>query len=114
MSTNKELLKEINNSLGKFSKETPNQMNSFMSLMQSIEKKSSLDEKQKELIALACSVTAHCKWCIALHVNNAIKAGAKRAEILESAWVAVLMGGGPALMYAQLVLEALDEFKCKE
>ncbi|MBW2988054.1 carboxymuconolactone decarboxylase family protein [Candidatus Woesearchaeota archaeon] len=106
----KELLKQIHNSLKKFSQETPAQTEGFMDLMKGVEKRGELSEKQKELIAVACAVISQCKWCIAFHVDAALKAGATRGEVLESAWMAVLMGGGPALMYAQCVLEALDEF----
>ncbi len=103
------MLDEINNNLGRFSKETPTQMQAFMNLMQATEQ-GVLAKKQKELIAVALAVIKQCKWCIAFHVNNALDAGATKKEILESAWMAVLMGGGPALMYAQLVLDALNEF----
>ena len=106
----KQLLEQINMSLGKFSEETPEQMKGFMELMKAVESEGELDRKQKELVALGCAVTSHCKWCIAFHVKNALDAGATKQEILEATWVAVLMGGGPALMYAQCVLEALDEF----
>ncbi len=109
----KEMLDEINNNLGRFSKETPEQMQGFMNLMQATEQ-GVLAKKQKELITVALAVVKQCKWCIAFHVKKALENGATRKEILESAWMAVLMGGGPALMYAQLVLEALDEFTNEE
>ncbi len=110
----KKLLDTAMGNLGKFSKLTPKQMQGFHGFMEAAESEGALDSKQKELIAIACSVTAHCDWCIAFHVNGALKAGATRQEILESAWVGVLMGGGPALMYAQGVLKALDDFKAKK
>ena len=110
MEDNKKLLKEINNNFEKFSKEMPKQIGSFMNFLQSVEKEGSLDKKTKELIAIACSVVAHCKWCIAFHVNNALKEGATKEEIMESAWVATLMGGGPALMYTQQVYKAIEDF----
>jgi len=106
----KDLLDQANNSLGRFGKEFPKQMEGFGKFMEAVEAPGALDGKQKELIAVALSVTAHCHWCIAYHVNGALKAGASRDEIMESAWVAVLMGGGPAAMYMQLVEEALDDF----
>ena len=106
----KDLLKQANNSLGRFSKEFPKQMEGFGKFMEAVEAPGALDVKHKELIAVALSITAHCHWCIAYHVNGALKAGATRAEIMEAAWVAILMGGGPAVMYTQLVEEALDEF----
>jgi AhpD family alkylhydroperoxidase len=106
----KKLVEEIHQNLREFSEKTPEQMESFMKLFESIEKDSILDKKTKELISIACSILAKCKYCIAFHVKNALELGASEKEILESAWVAVLMGGGPALMYAQLVLKALKDF----
>jgi len=105
------LFNEILENLGKFSKETPEQMKGFHKFLEAVEKGGALDVKQKELIAIACSVVAHCEWCIAYHVKGALNANATKEEILESAWVGVLMGGGPALMYAQGVLKALEDFK---
>lgn len=107
----KKLLEEISKNLKVFSEKTPAKMKEFHELLQEVEKKGALDKKTKELIAVACSVLAHCEWCIAFHVKGALDAGANDQEILESAWVGVLMGGGPALMYAQGVLKALEEFK---
>jgi alkylhydroperoxidase/carboxymuconolactone decarboxylase family protein YurZ len=43
-------------------------------------------------------------------VEKALKAGAKKEEILEVATVAILMGGGPAMTYIVEVKKALDEF----
>jgi len=42
---------------------------------------------------------------------DAIKAGATDEEILETIGVSVLMGGGPALMYATHAYEAMKEFR---
>ncbi|MEA3485862.1 MAG: carboxymuconolactone decarboxylase family protein [Candidatus Aerophobetes bacterium] len=106
----KETLNEVEQTLRKFSQLTPDQVKEFQDLMEAIEKKGALDPKQKELIAIALSVGVQCKWCIAFHVQRALKEGATKEEILEATWVAVLMGGGPALMYSQLVLKALEEF----
>ena len=64
----------------------------------------------KELIALAIGITSLCDGCIAFHVHDALQAGASRAEIEEAIGVAVLMGGGPAAVYASDALAALDQF----
>lgn len=69
-----------------------------------------LDKKTKELIALAVSVTAGCDDCIAHHVNDAIRAGATREEFADALGVAVLMGGGPGMIYASHAIEAVDQF----
>ncbi|WP_423888993.1 carboxymuconolactone decarboxylase family protein [Bradyrhizobium sp.] len=40
------------------------------------------------------------KAYIAYHVRDALAAGATRPEVPEALGVAVMMGGGPAAMYA--------------
>ncbi|HDN82781.1 MAG TPA: carboxymuconolactone decarboxylase family protein [Candidatus Altiarchaeales archaeon] len=77
----------------------------------SVEEDGALPSKTKRLIALALAVATGCEWCIALHTKGALDAGATKDEIIEACFVAVLMGGGPALMYTQLVLKAIEEFK---
>jgi AhpD family alkylhydroperoxidase len=68
-----------------------------------------LDPKTKELIAVALSVGSRCDPCIAFHVHAALRHGASRDELMEVLSVAVMMGGGPSLMYAAHVIEAMDE-----
>ena len=46
--------------------------------------------------------------CIRLHTRAAAGAGASRAEILEAASVAVVMGGGPAYTHLPEVMNTLD------
>ena len=69
-----------------------------------------MEVKQVELINVALAISAQCEWCIALHVKGAVDAGATKEEILEAAMQAVLMHGGPALMYMILVENAIEEF----
>ena len=109
MKNYKELFDEIQDNLKKFSEKTPKQMEAFHKFMESCEE-GKLDKKTKELIAIACSIVSHCEWCISFHVKGALEAGATKEAILESTWMGVLMGGGPALMYAQGVLKALEDF----
>ena len=105
-----EKLEQIKRLIGKLQKEQPDSIKNFLSFMTSVEKPAALDTKQKELINVALAVAAQCEWCIALHTKGALDAGATRAEIEEAALQAVLMHGGPALMYMTPLLEALDEF----
>jgi AhpD family alkylhydroperoxidase len=70
-----------------------------------------LDAKTKELIALGIAICVRCDGCIAYHVHDAIEAGAQREEIIEAIGVAVLMGGGPSVVYGSEALEALNQFE---
>ncbi|MBZ4023327.1 hypothetical protein CKO11_12745 [Rhodobacter sp. TJ_12] len=70
-----------------------------------------LSTKQKELISLAIGIAKQCSYCIGVHVQACIAAGATRAEVEETVNVSVLMGGGPSLMYGLKALEAYDQLK---
>ena len=104
-----DLLNESNSSQDKLWAEWPEKMAAFAGLSNAVKAPGSLDVRYKYLIALALGINAHCDWCIAAHTRNALEAGATREEILEASWVAVLMGGGPALMYMQVVQKALED-----
>ena len=96
--------------MGELGGDIPDTMNGFKSLHQSSLATGSLGTKQKELIALGIAISVRCNGCIAFHVSDALKAGATRPEITETIGVAILMGGGPALMYGLEALEALKQF----
>ncbi|MBN1502158.1 carboxymuconolactone decarboxylase family protein [Candidatus Woesearchaeota archaeon] len=110
MESMNETLNEVQASISTLSKEYPNQIKAFMGFMGEMEKEGALSVKTKELISVALSVVAHCKWCIAFHVKNALTAGATKDEVMEACFVATLMNGGPSLMYTQYVVKALEEF----
>lgn len=88
----------------------PAMMEAFERLHQVAGATNALDRKTKELMALAISVTAGCDDCIAHHVHDAIKAGATREEFADTLGLAVLMGGGPSMIYASHAIEAVDQF----
>ena len=81
----------------------------FMNFMETAEG-GKLDAKTKELIALGIAIKAQCHYCIAFHVQNALKAGVTKEEIVETIWMSTLMGGGPSLMYGKEALDAVEEF----
>ena len=85
-------------------------MSAFAQLNGAATAPGALDAKTKQLIALGIGITARCDGCIAYHVHDAILAGATRAEILETMGISIMMGGGPAVVYACQAMEALDQF----
>ncbi len=109
-----ELVREFFESIKEWRKTSPKQIKAFLDFLQTVREPGALDVKTKELIAVAVSVVAQCQWCIALHVKEALEAGATPEEIREAGWVAVLMGGGPCLAYMQLVEKALKEYTNEE
>lgn len=91
-------------------KEAPGPMSGFIQMHQKSVTAGVLSASAKELIALAISIAVHCDGCIAYHVHDALDAGASRQEIAETIGVAVMMGGGPAVIYGAQALEAVGQF----
>ncbi len=86
----------------------PTETQAFSYFFQKTESGTALSLKHKELINVALAVASQCDWCIGAHVKSAVQAGASRDEIVEAGFMAVIMHGGPALMYMTTLLEALD------
>ena len=55
-----------------------------------------LDEKTKELIAVACSVTANCHPCVKFHMNKARQLGIADEAIQQAAVVGQTVRKGAA------------------
>ena len=97
--------------MGQLGQEIPGTMGAFSRLHKASAGDGALSSKVKELIALSIAITVRCDGCIAFHVHDAINAGASREEIMETIGVAILMGGGPSVMYGCEALEALNQFE---
>ena len=101
---------DLSTSVGRLSKGIPETMKGFGAMKSAVHADGCLDPKTKELIATAISVAVRCDGCIASHTKAAETHGASREEILETLSMAVLMGGGPSVVYAAQALEAFDQF----
>ena len=84
-------------------------MNAFLALHKAAMREGALSIKHKELIVTAIAIAARCDGCIGAHVAAALKAGASKQELVETIDVAVLMGGGPAVIYGTQALAAVEE-----
>ena len=102
---------ELQKLMAQLGRELPAPMAAFANLHAAACASGALNTKTKELVALAIAVATHCDSCIAYHVRDALTAGATRNELLETLGVAVMMGGGPAAMYACDALTALEQFE---
>ncbi len=107
----KDRLEQTNALIERLMEQYPSETRAFLHFMKAAQSGPAMDAKHKELVNVALAVAAQCEWCIALHVKGALDAGATRDEVMEAAFQAVLMHGGPALMYLTPVVEALDAFE---
>lgn len=96
--------------LGQLGGELPGPMTGFARLHKRSVEAGALGVKTKELMALAISIAVQYEGCVAYHTHNAIQSGATRPELLETIGVAIMMGGGPASIYATFAMVAIDQF----
>ena len=106
----KELARELRPHRVSLYREIHDVLKKFGAFDKSVMEPGQLDTKTKELIAVGISVAIRCDECIGFHVDAAVAAGADRKELAEAASVAVLLGGGPGLMYATHAMKAIDEY----
>jgi AhpD family alkylhydroperoxidase len=92
----------------------PDAARGFGGLFQAVMKEGAVTVREKELIALGIGMALRCDGCIYAHVEKALKAGASREQVMETAGVAVMMQGGPTYTYLPKVVEALDALQAGE
>src|SRR3990167_3233091 len=106
--------KEIISDISTYSKELhkliPDIMAGFGSMAKAATQAKIIDEKTKEMIALALGVAAHCDGCLGYHTKALVRLGGTREEVAEVLGMAIYMGGGPSLMYAADALRSFDQF----
>lgn len=103
--------KELNTWMEKLGLAIPDVMQGFGALHEATLKPGALDSKTKELIALGIAITVRCDGCISYHVHDAMQAGASKEEIAETVSVAILMGGGPSVVYGIEAMQALGQYQ---
>lgn len=106
-----EHFKELSTWMDKLGLAIPETMKGFGALHQASLKSGALDSKTKELIALGIAITVRCDGCISFHVHDAMQAGASKEEIAETVSVAILMGGGPSVVYGIEAMQALSQYQ---
>ena len=67
-----------------------------------------LDAKTKELIAIGCSLVAHCEGCTRGHIKKALELGATKEEISDAIVVAVGIGAASVVDMTDKAATHLD------
>jgi AhpD family alkylhydroperoxidase len=94
--------------VGGFGKLNPDIVKGYTTLSRAGQKAGHLDEKTRELIALAAAITLRCDGCITVHTAAARERGATKEEIAEVLGVAVSVNAGAAVVYSTRALDAFD------
>lgn len=71
----------------------------FTVFMKEVNREGLIDQRSKKLIAIALSISGHCRQCLIIHIKGALEMGISRAEIDEAAWMAISFCGSPAMMF---------------
>ncbi|MFP4459167.1 MAG: carboxymuconolactone decarboxylase family protein [Candidatus Zixiibacteriota bacterium] len=104
-----EKAKAVFDFIGTLKEEYPGIAEGFSTMHKATAENGALTAKQKELIALGIAITIRCEGCIACHVKASLKEGASQEEIVETIGVAVVMGGGPSIVYGDKAYKAMKE-----
>lgn len=81
----------------------------FENFSRTVFRAGALDEKTKQLIAVAVAHTTQCPYCIEGHSKLARRKGASDQEIMEAIWVAAEMRAGGAYAHSTVALHALAD-----
>lgn len=91
----------------------PETAEAFRAFSKQVFAEGALDEKTKQLIAVAAAHVTQCPYCIKGHTKLARRKGATPEEIMEAIWVASEMRAGAAYAHAALALDAMDELEAQ-
>jgi len=103
-----QLVKKANRRFAELRRERPDEIQAFGEYLRRARQAGALSAKVKELMNLAIALATHCTPCVVRHTKMSLEQGATRDEILETALVAVGMGGGLAYTQTVYMLDALE------
>ena len=89
----------------------PKQIEAWRNFSRTVFKEGVLDEKTKQLIAVAVAHVTQCPYCIKAHTPQAMRKGASKEEIMEAIWVASEMRAGAAYAHATIAMGEMDKQK---
>jgi|SRR5690606_1922288 len=87
----------------------PDAMDAWRNFSRTVFKEGALDEKTKQLIAVAVAHVTQCPYCIRGHTAQAMKKGASKEELMEAIWVAAEMRAGAATAHAAIAIDEMEK-----
>ena len=90
-------------------KAAPEIMDAWRNFSRTVFKAGALDEKTKQLIAVAVAHVTQCPYCIRSHSKYALRNGASKEEIMEAIWVAAEMRAGAAYAHGTIAMDEMDK-----
>jgi len=84
----------------------PDTHEAFEAFSRQVFAEGALDEKTKQLIAVAVAHVTQCPYCIDGHTKLAKRKGATAEQVMEAVWVAAEMRAGGTYAHSVLALHA--------
>ena len=89
----------------------PKNLEAWRNFSKTVFEPGALDEKTKQLIAVAVAHVTQCPYCIRSHSKYAMRKGASKEEIMEAIWVAAEMRAGAAYAHATIAMDEMEKTK---
>jgi AhpD family alkylhydroperoxidase len=93
------------NKLPRLGELSPETMAAFRAFDKVALAEGAIPKKYKELMAIAVALTTQCPYCIEVHRQEAIKAGATEQELAEVVFVASALRAGGAITHGTHLFE---------
>lgn len=87
----------------------PKNIEAWRNFSKTVFEPGALDEKTKQLIAIAVAHVTQCPYCIKSHTKQAMRKKASKEEIMEAIWIAAEMRAGAAYAHATLAMEEMEK-----
>jgi len=97
------------NKLAHIGKLAPDTMTAFRAWDKLALADGAIPKKYKELMAIAVALTTQCPYCIELHRQQAIVAGATEKELAETVHVAAALRAGGAMTHGAHLFEVSED-----
>ena len=86
----------------------PKNVEAWRTFSKMVFQEGALDEKTKQLIAVAVAHVTQCPYCIRAHTPQAMRKGASKEEIMEAIWVAAAGRASGAYTHAAIAVDAME------
>jgi len=88
----------------------PKNIEAWRNFSKTVFEPGALDEKTKQLIAVAVAHVTQCPYCIRSHSKTALRKGANKEESMEAIWIAAEMRAGAAYAHATIAMDEMDKY----
>ena len=89
----------------RFAELAPEAFKAFVAFDEAVVKGGVIPLKYKELIAVGVALTTQCTYCVEVHRQKAVKAGATEQELAETTLIAAALRAGGAMTHGTHTLE---------